>query len=182
MYPNFYMGHWSRPSRLVWFIVGAASATWWIKRRESNGRTFGHCMRPPIQSHIHASGNNDGIQPPPQGHHSPWPQSIGDIPRAINNIPEPSPPPPQIYSPNALGEWEKRQDTQWDLEKEHLAKISRQATDAMAELTEATLESVLSTAEALKAKLAEHRAQREKQQKLIEQEIERQRRDPPRLV
>jgi hypothetical protein len=73
----------------------------------------------------------------------------------------------------------------------------------MVELTEATLESVLTTAEALKAvrptsfipilptthstvqKLAEHRVEREKQQKLLEEQVAAQRReaeDPPRLV
>jgi len=38
----------------------------------------------------------------------------------------------------------------------------------MTDLTEATLESVLSAAEGLKAKLAEHRANRERQQNIIE--------------
>jgi len=52
----------------------------------------------------------------------------------------------------------------------------------MADLTESTLESVLSTAESLKAKLAEHRAQRELQQKSIEQLLDEQRKNPPRLV
>lgn len=140
MYPGYFhhrhmMGYWSRgPSRLLWFAIGAASATWWVKRRECNGRTFGPCMRPPIQSHIHVSGNaaTDAPQPSAHGHPSPspWPQNISDIPRAINNIPQPNHVPP-TYSPSTLGEWEKRQDAQWDLEKEHLAKISRQATDAV---------------------------------------------------
>ncbi|KAH9479569.1 hypothetical protein JR316_0008164 [Psilocybe cubensis] len=167
------MGYWGRgPSRLLWFAIGAASATWWVRRRECSNRSFGPCIRQPIQSPI---GNTDTTQPS-------WPQSVTDIPRAINNIPQPAPVQHTTYSPSTIGEWEKRQDAQWELEKEHLAKISRQATDAMAELTEATLESVLATAESLKAKLAEHRAQREKQQKQIEEEMERQRRDPPRLV
>lgn len=69
----------------------------------------------------------------------------------------------------------------------------------MAEVTEATLLSVLKTAEALKQvsldiydtlehqvdilsqKLAEHRAQREQQER-VERELEEKRRNPPRLV
>ncbi|KAF8963417.1 hypothetical protein BDZ97DRAFT_1758673 [Flammula alnicola] len=144
------MGRWHRgPSRLLWFIVGAATATWWIKRKDADRRIFGHCKRPPIQA---SSG------------------PASDHPGAFSG------------SRSPFSDWEKRQDWQWEQEKEHLAKISRQATDAMADLTESTLESVLSTAEALKAKLAEHRAQREKQQKLIEEQLEEQRRNPPRLV
>jgi len=46
-------------------------------------------------------------------------------------------------------------------------------------LTEATLESVLSAAETLKAKLAEHRANREQQQSMIEQHTQETRNSPP---
>jgi len=172
------MGPWRRgPSRLVWFLIGAATATWWLKRKDTDRRIFGHCMRPSIQSS--PSQSTDSSAPPPTN--PGWPQSLSEIPRVINNIPQVhSSPTPS--SPAPLVEWEKRQEQQWDLEKEHIARISRQATDAMVDLTEATLESVLSTAESLKAKLAEHRAQREKQQAVVAQRLEEERRNPPRLV
>ncbi|KDR80503.1 hypothetical protein GALMADRAFT_240790 [Galerina marginata CBS 339.88] len=164
MHPYYsHMGHWHRgPSRLLWFFFGGLAATWWIKHKDADRRVFGHCMRPPVQA-----PPTDSAAPP-----SPWPQNMSDIPRAINNI-------PPAHSSPVSAEWESRQ---WEQEKEHLANISRQATDAMADLTEATLETVLSTAESLKAKLAEHRAQREKQQKVIDQRLEEERRSPPRLV
>jgi len=49
----------------------------------------------------------------------------------------------------------------------------------MTDLTEATLESVLSAAEALKAKLTEHRANREQQRSIIEQQIQETRNSLP---
>jgi hypothetical protein len=59
---------------------------------------------------------------------------------------------------------------------------SRQAGDSMTDLSEATLDSILCTVETLKAKLAEHRAQRERQQKQLDEEFEALKKDPPRLV
>ena len=54
-----------------------------------------------------------------------WPQNVGNIPRAINNIPpadgttEPSP------SRGPPTNWK------WDPDREHLEKISKQAVDAV---------------------------------------------------
>ncbi|KAF9471755.1 hypothetical protein BDN70DRAFT_887758 [Pholiota conissans] len=103
-------------------------------------------------------------------------------PLPVDHTPMPTPPPPFRALKDAVDGWEKEQDELIDAKKAHIAKVSRQAVDTMTELTEATLESVLTTAEALKAKLAEHRAERERQQKLIDEQLEAQRRDPPRLV
>ncbi|KAF5316665.1 hypothetical protein D9619_006655 [Psilocybe cf. subviscida] len=191
------MGRWHRgPSRILWFLIGAGTATWWIKRKDGDRHIFGHCRRVAPPASVEA-------QP------APWPpQSITDIPRVIANMPPASSEPasPQPVSPGArgmMGEgWDpkrSRYEDHWDIEKEQLAKLSKQAADTMAEITEATLASVMSTAEALKQasielvrdmrvstytplqKLAEHRAQREQQEK-IEKELEEQRRNPPRLV
>ncbi|KAF8817563.1 hypothetical protein BYT27DRAFT_7216642 [Phlegmacium glaucopus] len=159
------------PSRIVWFLIGAVTASWWLKRKDADSRIFGHCMRLQYQT------------PPPIGNPSfapdGAPSNIGpftpsvpdfrsvtfrDIPRAFNHIPP--------------AHWGEQQQS-WQQEKEHLANISRKVTDAMADLTEATLESVLSAAEALKAKLAEHRANREHQQNIIDQQIQETRNLPP---
>ncbi|KAF8194953.1 hypothetical protein BJ912DRAFT_1040523 [Pholiota molesta] len=113
----------------------------------------------------------------------PHPYSMGSAPPPADGAGAIAPPPPPPFSPlKAYEGWEKQQDERIAAEKAHMAKVSRQAVDTMVELTEATLESVLTTAEALKAKLAEHRAEREKQQKLLEEQVAAQRRDPPRLV
>jgi len=103
---------------------------------------------------------------------------MSEIPQAVNNIPAASSAP---YPPTP-GAWTQDAPWKWDQEREHFAKISRQAADAMTDLTESTLEGVLTTAEALKVKLAEHKAQREKHQKLIDQQFEEQRKSPPRFV
>ncbi|KAF8159682.1 hypothetical protein B0H34DRAFT_858436 [Crassisporium funariophilum] len=157
------MGMWRRgPSRIVWFAIGAITASWWIHRKETDRRIFGHCKRPQLQSPLPIPPIDDPITP--SG--APWPD-VRSIPNTISNIPS---------------GWDRRQLWQWEQEKEHMATISQQATDAMADLTESTLESVLNTAEALKAKLAEHRAEREKQQKMIEKRLEEERKNPPRLI
>jgi hypothetical protein len=52
----------------------------------------------------------------------------------------------------------------------------------MTDLSEATLETVLTTAEALKAKIAEIRAERQRQQKLLDERLEAERKNPPRFV
>ncbi|KAG6890089.1 hypothetical protein C0995_012038 [Termitomyces sp. Mi166 len=63
-------------------------------------------------------------------------------------------------------------------DKKRLAEIGVSAGDKLVELSEATLDIVLTTVEILKAKLAEHRAEREKQR---EEERDR-KEDLPRLV
>ncbi|KAG6845499.1 hypothetical protein H0H87_008396 [Tephrocybe sp. NHM501043] len=85
----------------------------------------------------------------------PW--STRGVTRAVNGIP-----PAQMSSD----------------EQKRLAEMSASASDKLAELSEATLDTVLTTVEVLKAKLAEHRAEREKE---LEEE-RRRKENPPRLV
>ncbi|TFK32781.1 hypothetical protein BDQ12DRAFT_691974 [Crucibulum laeve] len=163
MHPYHYrpMGLWCRgPSRILWFAVGAGTAAWWIKHKDTERRPFGHCVRPLLQA------------PPPPSPPTPpsedW--TPREISKAINNL-------------GGKVEWGRgEQQTSHTWEDEQVAAFTRQAADTMTELTESTLDSVLSTAQALKAKLAEHRAQREKEQKLLEKQLEEQRRNPPRIV
>ncbi|KAJ7288076.1 hypothetical protein C8J57DRAFT_1278971 [Mycena rebaudengoi] len=65
----------------------------------------------------------------------------------------------------------------WEQERERVQKFSQSAGDAVAELSEATLSTIIQATEALKAKMAEHRAMREE-----EKRIEQERRNPPRFV
>jgi len=175
MRPHFVYSHgfhsWHGPRRAVWFIIGAASATLWMSHKEAHrqnthDRYFGHCFRPPV--------------PPMQPRDSPAPTDDPpaqwrprDIPTAINNIPPASLP---------WGYPESHRDRQWEEEKIKLQAIGKQAEDVMAKLSEATLDSVMSTMEALKAKLAEHRAQREEAQRQLEKQLEEQRKNPHRFV
>lgn len=73
----------------------------------------------------------------------------------------------------------EQQRAQWEQDRERLMS---KAQDTMSGMSEATLESLSGTIETLRAKLAEHRAQREKQQKLLEQELEEKKKNPPRWV
>ncbi|KAF8074898.1 hypothetical protein FPV67DRAFT_603475 [Lyophyllum atratum] len=140
--------HWHRgPSRLIWFFIGAATATWWIKHKEGrHGGSNHHCIRAPVQPPVLSS------------HSDPDPWSTRRVTRAINGIP------PAEVSNN-----------DWDEEKQRVAELSQSAGDKLAELSEATLDTVLTTVEVLKAKLAEHRAERDKK-------MEEERKNPPRLV
>lgn len=106
MYP--YHHHWHRgPSRILWFFIGAASATFWIKRKDMhNEGHFSRCFRAPIQ------------QPPPASAPA-W--SARDIPGAINNIPPAEP------VPWALG----HQKSASSREEERILELTRQAGDAV---------------------------------------------------
>lgn len=119
------------PSRILWFFLGGLAATWWIKRKDADHRVFGHCNRPSMQGAFPGappfnSDVSDVSQPsvspndpnspcrPPRGAHS-WPQNVSG-----NSTSEVS------FSGGAnvsIGDWE--------LEKDHIAKISRQAADAV---------------------------------------------------
>jgi len=136
------------PSRILWFVIGAATASLLLKRTDSHSRTFGHCRR---------------LQ-----HQTPLPNS---------SVPDRTLSDDAHFASSAPNSCEQQQS--WQQEKEHLADISRKVADAMTDLTEATLESVLSAAEALKAKLTEHRANREQQRSIIEQQIKETRNSPP---
>ena len=72
------MHHFHRgPSRFLWFVIGAASATWWIKSKEAQGFQVRHCSRaripqeayanPPVPQDQQQPGQS---QPQAQGH--PW--------------------------------------------------------------------------------------------------------------
>ncbi|KAJ4473827.1 hypothetical protein J3R30DRAFT_3707792 [Lentinula aciculospora] len=73
----------------------------------------------------------------------------------------------------------EQQKKEWEQER---ANLLAKAHDTMTELSESTLDSLSSTVEALKTKLAEHRFKREEQQKLVEKELEEQKQKPIRYV
>ncbi|KAJ7634121.1 hypothetical protein DFH06DRAFT_678938 [Mycena polygramma] len=170
MRPHFGYSHghgfhsWRGPRRTVWFLIGAASATFWSHHKEAHRQTheryFGHCFRPPVPAHRPADPQPEEWRP-------------RDIPSAINNIPPSSLP---------WGYPESHRDRQWEEEKQKIQAMGRQAEDVMAKLSEATLDSIMSSMEALKVKLAEHRAQREAAQQQLEKELEEQRKNPHRFV
>jgi len=56
---------------------------------------------------------------------------------------------------------------QWEEERVRMRVLSRQVADSMTELSDATLDALMSTAGSLKAKLAEYREQREHEQRRV---------------
>lgn len=123
MYPYHHynpMAYGRGPRRLVWFIIGAGTATWWIKHHEmrDNGRTWGHCRRPSIPPP--PTPPVDGSSANPQDSSF----SFKDVPRAINNI-----------APPQKGDWnwgwgEKKLAEKYQEEQDQLADLRRQATEA----------------------------------------------------
>ena len=144
-YPHYHLAHWHRrPSRFLWFFIGAGTATWWILHKDANAYHrhgfFGHCRRPQL--------------PPPDNGGTMNPDASPDSRDVPRNVP-------------AWGVPFERA-AQWDApDKEKMAHFSRQAVDTVSsyskspsisteynqatELTEVALESILSTAESLKA-------------------------------
>jgi len=105
MHPYSY-SHWHyRPSRFIWFAIGVAAATLWMKRDHVRDQT-GYCYRRAIRT---------------------------DDPH-MTSVPQ------------------------------RMPLLSPQAEEKVTELSETTLNSIISTVEALKVKLAEHKAERRKQE------------------
>lgn len=108
-----------RPSRILWFVIGAATASLLLKRTDSHSRTFGHCRRLQYQTPTPNSSVPDGALSDAQFASSApnsWSVTLlRDIPRTINNIPP----------------WGSEQQQSWQQEKEHLADISRKVADAV---------------------------------------------------
>jgi len=77
---------------------------------------------------------------------------------------------------------ESHKDRQWEEEKQKMQAIGRQAEEVIGKLSEDALDSIMGSMEALKAKLAEHRALREAAQRELEKDLEEQRNKPNRFV
>jgi len=173
------------PRRLIWFILGGVAATWWMKHKEmrSHERYMDCVRRQPVLSASPPEMNGDTFQqtqnqsqntpPPPPSPPASRTQWGGNA-EAQYQAPTANPMPPAM----PFG-WSNQQ---WEEEKEKMWAMGRQAGDTASELSEATLEHVLSTVETLKAKLAEHRAERERQCKLFEQKMEEQKKEPRHYV
>ncbi|KAK7062657.1 hypothetical protein VNI00_000145 [Paramarasmius palmivorus] len=115
-------------------------------------------------------------------------QSVTQAKFPVDHAPPPTTPvppahqmterPPHFGWGKGFETWEQ-QRVQWEQERD---RLMNRAQETMTEMSEATLESLSSTIEALRAKLAEHKVEKEKQQKILEQELEEKKRNPPRWV
>ncbi|EMD38851.1 hypothetical protein CERSUDRAFT_112577 [Gelatoporia subvermispora B] len=132
-------------SRILWFVFGAGAATWFFKHRDAeyHFKVAHHCSRHQIPQHAYPA-------PPPV----PQPPMIPSVEQQTEAPSKPALPMPT---------------EKWDEDKERAAAFSKQASDRFSEMSEATLDAVLNTVQSLKAKLAEHRAEREQQWEQLQQ-------------
>ena len=168
-----------RPSRLLWFALGGIAATFYwkaddcVQAKESSRAAkfyYGHCYRPSLA----------GI-----------PENRDTFLHKVNSIPAPEaeilaevpvPAPTGVQSPPIRERWGAKSQREWDEDKARFTAMTQQATDAMTEISEATLDNILSTVEHLKAKLAQQRAIRELQRKELAAMAEREKEVPERWV
>ncbi|KAF8845142.1 hypothetical protein BDN67DRAFT_977654 [Paxillus ammoniavirescens] len=162
MHPFHHAFHFHRPSRVFWFIIGAGAATWWhhsSAMREHRAQYFPCLMQ---QRRVEGqdrerSGNTSGpydATGPQDGGRSVWNSSWGPT------------------HDGTVG-WNQRE---WETDKERLRNLQKRAGEAAVDLSDSTLDSIVSAAESLKAKLAAHRTQREQ---LLKQEgLDAEKKDP----
>ncbi|KAG1760135.1 hypothetical protein EDD22DRAFT_955235 [Suillus occidentalis] len=167
MHPYY---HFRGPSRIVWFILGAGAATFWHcshQMREHRAQYFPCVMQ---ARHIEGSGEHPGPTSPIYKPDAPAPQE-----HRWNSIHRAQP----DRNGDGTAGWNQRE---WEEDKERLKEIQKRAEDAMLDMSESTLGSIVSTVEALKTKLAQHKTQREQERKNFEEELEKQKKNPPRYV
>ncbi|KAH9945701.1 hypothetical protein B0H21DRAFT_743615 [Amylocystis lapponica] len=135
-----------RPYRLFWFVVGAASATVYFRSHD-----LCHSRADP-----RLRWRDQAPQPAVP---APDPQNP--------SAPAPAPPNPSDARRSWQSSWHwhwPREDTapaQWQEERQRMHALGAHATDTLADVSEATLESLLAAVQGLKAKLAETRALRD---------------------
>ncbi|KAG2113102.1 uncharacterized protein F5147DRAFT_62170 [Suillus discolor] len=171
MYPYHHRYYFRGPSRIVWFILGAGTATFWNcsrHMREHRAQYFPCVMQAP-----RVEGSGEQSTPPVYSK----PDAPGPVPQEHRwNFIYRSQPNRNV---DGTAGWNQRE---WEEDKERLKEIQKRAEDAMLDMSESTLESIVSTVEALKTKLAQHKTQREQEQKNYEEEFERQKKEPRRFV
>ncbi|KAH9839872.1 uncharacterized protein C8Q71DRAFT_892487 [Rhodofomes roseus] len=118
--------------RILWFLIGAGTATWWFKSHQAHEWKTRHCWRDRIPQDA-------------------YPMPSGAPPAAYN----------ASQAEEQKREYGKRWGWSWSSKDGHKSWQSPPPAQEISELSEATLDSVLATVQSLKVKLAEARTQRE---------------------
>lgn len=168
-YPRFYRG----PSRLVWFAIGAAAATWFHKNKENmECNANGYCKTVKVIHHPGDRTDDEQTQKVSRTEERTWkwewPPKHQRPEDYRAGIPDPvRPQPPQQPAPPMQQQWPP-----WDshVADDILADMSKKASETLTELS--------STINAFNAKLAE----REKERREMERKWEEERRNPPKIV
>ncbi|KAH8832615.1 hypothetical protein DL96DRAFT_1551756 [Flagelloscypha sp. PMI_526] len=183
--------YWHRPpSRIFWFLIGAVSAGCFIKAQREGPASL--CHRPGYPALPNTSQDQFQQQAPqqhtpPQQPYRQWQFKRWDFPPP----PAPTPPavPPTSPSQTTPNPWDRpwgwgltpqQQEKLWKEEMERVQTMTKQASEAMTELSEQTLDSVMKAVETLTVRLAAHQREKENQTKKLEEELKN--RPPPRLV
>ncbi|KAI5987056.1 hypothetical protein EDD15DRAFT_2520782 [Pisolithus albus] len=147
------------PSRILWFLIGAGAATWW--HHSPAMRDHHSPYWPSLMQQQRRAALQD--QPPSTGVGSePGPYQERDARWRPHGPP----------SSGAMAGWNQQE---WEENKERLRNMQKRVGEAMVDMSESTLDSIVSTAETLKARLAERRARREG---VLTPEITEQKKDP----
>ncbi|KAK0199716.1 hypothetical protein DFS33DRAFT_186214 [Desarmillaria ectypa] len=160
-----------------WFLVGAGTATLWSHNHRNQP---GFCGR---TEYTEGGYERRGFGPWGHGWHGRYDgQNQNQKPRDdLDANPAPAQPPVR----EGQGYTTERQvytEPPSSPDKERIRELSRQAGDAMSELSEATLDTLMSTILAAKNKLADRRIQRDLEEKRTADAAEREKRFPPRYV
>ncbi|KAK0186413.1 hypothetical protein F5146DRAFT_1227066 [Armillaria mellea] len=167
-----------------WFLIGAGTATIWSHNHRNQP---GFCGR---TEYTEGGYERRGFGPWGHGWHgrfdaqnqNPHRDSRGED---LDKAPAPAPAPTQPPVMEQQGYTTERQaysEPPPSPDKERIRELSRQAGDAMSELSEATLDTLMSTILAAKNKLADRRIQRDLEEKRVADAAERGKRFPPRYV
>ncbi|TFK94157.1 hypothetical protein K466DRAFT_593826 [Polyporus arcularius HHB13444] len=180
-------------SRLLWFFIGAGTATWWTHHHDYRAwHEARHCGRDRIPQNAYPApgtpatpppntqtqeGPNSPSQQPPPGMVDKWDRwgwggwGRGSWPGQENNDKwgwNRSGDAHRHSYPRPEGAWGPPSPLPASVETAPEKDVVQQATETLTDLSEATLNNLLVTVESLKAKLAEHRAQREQQEREIQ--------------
>ncbi|KZT27856.1 hypothetical protein NEOLEDRAFT_1239998 [Neolentinus lepideus HHB14362 ss-1] len=163
--PPYWYHHYHRgprfAKRFFWFALGGFATAMWMRNRDANGdfRMQHACMRHKPREQLRA----------PEAESSPATAGARAWSQEVAHGPMPAP-------GNATPGWEQENAT------EIIADMKKKAADTAVELSEATLDTIMSTAMSLKAKLAERTTRLDEENKRLRQELEALKKSPPRLV
>ncbi|KAF5346568.1 hypothetical protein D9758_013453 [Tetrapyrgos nigripes] len=180
--------------RLFWFVVGAGAATWWHKHhdeshhiQQGSGPSHGGCSSQSNKSWGQGAPNNGGVglsanpmassnsNSQAQPTNGSWNTSLSSrIPSWSGGFGVDMSPPqatPEQATSSVVFE-----------ERKKIMDLGQHIGNTVSELSEATLDTLMSSAAALKAKLTEQRLQRERLEQERKQEEEYRRMNPPRYV
>ncbi|EJD07622.1 uncharacterized protein FOMMEDRAFT_164550 [Fomitiporia mediterranea MF3/22] len=165
--------------RLFWFALGAGAYAWWTRHREEGDRRITDVHNGEWKNwsgnHFGCHRRREQLPPPPtQNWNTPQPVSQGSQP--VTTAPVAQAPAvvattvsAQSPAPAYVSTEPTAQSSEWHSER--FREVGKQASDAMADMSEQALDSLMANIQALKSKLVQAREGREKERLYLEQHI-----------